>query len=67
MAAGRQIQLDWRALACETPPALTIKRSPLLLPQVTMPDGRRITTAKGAPQIIGDLLSDAAARAAVDN
>jgi hypothetical protein len=42
---------------------------PLLLPlplQVTAPDGRRLTTCKGAPQVVRDLLKDAAAMQAVD-
>ena len=34
--------------------------------QVTSPDGQRIITCKGAPQIVRDLLDDAHARDVVD-
>ena len=37
-----------------------------IAPQVTAPDGRRLVTCKGAPQIIGDLLHSPEEREAVD-
>jgi hypothetical protein len=47
-------------------PAFARPNAAHCLAQVVAPDGRRLVTCKGAPQIVRDLLQDNGARQAVD-
>jgi len=70
MGGGRlgEATLSAQMLGCwPAMPASQLPVSPRLsVPQVVAPDGRQLSTAKGAPQIIRDLLADQQARALVD-
>ncbi len=59
--------LPWPAGAPRcSPRTATHITDPHLPAQVVAPDGRRLVTCKGAPQIVRDLLQDGQARQAVD-